>query len=194
MDRIASVMRFATFAHPQSLGALRGIGIGLARFEAMDEPRGPIQRGSVNNFATVTGAGPHWGLSVFLALLFIATGLSKLVSTDFMVKAFENVGYPTWLMYASGAVEVAGAVLIFAPRGVRLGVGLLWLDMAATAATLISTGRIAMGVFPLLMIFLLGVLLHTSVPLAKRTRRKLEEDRKEGADQWHTGSRQLPEH
>lgn len=65
-------------------------------------------------------SGRHWALwvlTIVTALFFLfAQGLAKLMAMDMAVAAWENWGYPTWMMYAVGAVEVVGAVLLLFRR------------------------------------------------------------------------------
>lgn len=58
-----------------------------------------------------------WVLTIVTALFFFfAQGLGKLTGMDMAVAAWENWGYPTWMMYAVGAVETVGAVLLIFRR------------------------------------------------------------------------------
>ena len=62
---------------------------------------------------------------VILALIFFASGAAKLAGLDFEIEAFQRWGYPLWFMYATGAFEVLGAILLVVSR-----------TSAAAAATL----------------------------------------------------------
>lgn len=55
-------------------------------------------------------------LAFLLALVFVASGGAKLLALPFETEAFARWGYPLWFMYATGALEVAGAVGLVLPR------------------------------------------------------------------------------
>jgi uncharacterized membrane protein YphA (DoxX/SURF4 family) len=62
-----------------------------------------------------------WALQGALALAFLAAGASKLAGADAMVQLFAAVGVGQWLRYVTGALEIAGAVLLVVPGLARLG-------------------------------------------------------------------------
>lgn len=51
-----------------------------------------------------------------LAFIFLASGGAKLAGLDFEIEAFQRWGYPLWFMYATGAFEVLGAILLLVRR------------------------------------------------------------------------------
>ena len=53
-------------------------------------------------------------LQVLLGLAFLMSGGPKLVGSEEMVKDFERFGYPRWFLYVTGAVEITGAIGMFA--------------------------------------------------------------------------------
>lgn len=55
-------------------------------------------------------------LSIFLALVFLASGAAKLAGLEFEVVAFERWGYPIGFMYLIGVVEVAGGIAVLLGR------------------------------------------------------------------------------
>ena len=65
-----------------------------------------------------------WGVRIVLALAFAAAGGAKLAGVPMMVATFEAVGIGQWFRYLTGAIEVAGAVMLLLP-GVALYAGLL---------------------------------------------------------------------
>jgi len=56
-----------------------------------------------------------WALTILLALVFAAAGVSKLIGVEQTVLPFERMGIPT-LAYLVGALEIAGAIGLFIPR------------------------------------------------------------------------------
>jgi len=50
------------------------------------------------------------------AFAFILFGTLKLIGVPMMVAVFDHVGLGQWFRYATGAIEVGGAILLLAPR------------------------------------------------------------------------------
>lgn len=65
-----------------------------------------------------------WGLRIALALVFASAGGAKLAGVPMMIATFEAVGIGQWFRYLTGAIEVAGAVMLLVPRAAFLA-GLL---------------------------------------------------------------------
>ena len=79
-----------------------------------------------------------WALRVFLALVFVMAGLSKVFGDPAMVEMFATIGIGQWFRYLVGALEVAGAVGVLMPRLAWLAaLGLVCL-MAGAALTNVS--------------------------------------------------------
>lgn len=55
------------------------------------------------------------GLRALLSLAFLAAGGAKLAGVDMMVGTFEAIGFGQGFRYLTGAIEVAGAVLLWVP-------------------------------------------------------------------------------
>lgn len=51
-----------------------------------------------------------------LVLLFILQGGAKVLAAQHEVAAFERWGYPSWFMYITGTLELAGAAGLLLPR------------------------------------------------------------------------------
>ena len=49
-------------------------------------------------------------LQAFLGLAFLGAGGQKLAGADQMVEDFDRFGYPQWFMYATGTIEITGAL------------------------------------------------------------------------------------
>lgn len=82
-----------------------------------------------------------WGVRILLALAFGAAGISKLAGVPQMVQVFDAIGFGQWFRYLTGAVEVAGAVLLLVPAGGFVG-GLL---LAATMVCAVATHVLLIG-------------------------------------------------
>jgi uncharacterized membrane protein YphA (DoxX/SURF4 family) len=76
-----------------------------------------------------------WGVRILLALAFAAAGLAKLAGVPQMIQVFDAIGMGQWFRYATGAVEVIGAVLILIPVTGFFGALLLTATMVGAVAT-----------------------------------------------------------
>jgi putative oxidoreductase len=77
-----------------------------------------------------------WILQVFLAALFLYFGATKLIAPGvFWVDMFAKIGIGQWFRYFTGAVEVAGAVLLLIPKTSAIGASLLACVMAGAVLT-----------------------------------------------------------
>jgi uncharacterized membrane protein YphA (DoxX/SURF4 family) len=56
-----------------------------------------------------------WGVSVWLALKFIPNGWDKFDPAGFWSEPFARWGYPVWLRWLVGALEVGGGTAILLP-------------------------------------------------------------------------------
>lgn len=90
-------------------------------------------------------------LSVLLALLFLASGATKLVGMDMQVQGFERWDYPIWFMYVTGLLEVLGGLLLFAPATRFAGSLLLASVMVGATGTHVMNGEIAVAGVPALL-------------------------------------------
>ena len=78
-----------------------------------------------------------WVLQVLLALMFVMAGLAKLFGDQTMVEMFATIGIGQWFRYVVGALEIAGAVGVLAPRFSGLAaLGLVCLMVGATFTNL----------------------------------------------------------
>lgn len=65
------------------------------------------------------------GLRVLLGVAFLAAAAMKLTSQPQMVTEFDVVGLGQWFRYATGVIELGGALLLIREKTVTLGAGLL---------------------------------------------------------------------
>jgi len=56
-----------------------------------------------------------WILAVILALAYIGSGITKLLGADMQIKNFESWGYPFWLRFPVGLIEIAFAIGLMIP-------------------------------------------------------------------------------
>jgi putative oxidoreductase len=94
-----------------------------------------------------------WILQIAAAGMFLMAGFSKLVGNEQMVGMFEAIGIGQWFRYLTGALEVAGAILLLIPRTSGLGA----LMLAGVMAGAVMTHLFIIGGSPLMAIILLVV-------------------------------------
>lgn len=106
-----------------------------------------------------------WTSVILLSIVFVASGVSKLLGSDFATDGFEGWGYPLWFMGLVGLVETAGAVFILLPRLTFWGASLRFWGAVLLAAVLVgATGTHIMHAeyemlpAPLLLLALLVIL------------------------------------
>jgi putative oxidoreductase len=76
-----------------------------------------------------------WALRIVVAGLFLFAGFMKLTGQPMMVQEFETVGLGQWFRYATGLLEVIGAIMVLTPTVSALGGCLLLLvDVGAFVA------------------------------------------------------------
>jgi len=85
---------------------------------------------------------------------FVAAGLAKLAGADMMVATFDTIGVGQWFRHVTGAIEISGAVLLWAPGRQIFGAGLLLATMLGAALAHIAV----LGTDTLLPAVVLGLL------------------------------------
>jgi len=78
-----------------------------------------------------------WILSILLALVFVAVGISKLVGPPSVhwARRFQHWGYPTGSHYAIGILEIVAGIAIVIPRWRRMAAAILMIIMAGALCT-----------------------------------------------------------
>ena len=56
-----------------------------------------------------------WVLQIAVAVVFVVSALPKLAGVPIMVQMFGALGLGQWFRYATAALELGGAVLLFVP-------------------------------------------------------------------------------
>jgi putative oxidoreductase len=57
-----------------------------------------------------------WTAQIALAVVFVSVAVPRLLGTSATVETFDQIGLGQWLRYATGAVELAGAIGLLIPR------------------------------------------------------------------------------
>ena len=98
-----------------------------------------------------------WFLRILLGLAFFIIGIEKLTGTMGTIPFFAAIGWGQWFRYASGAMDTAGALLIFAPRWTLYGAGIITLTVGL-GTFLCFTMPLYNPIFPLVMTLLAATL------------------------------------
>lgn len=102
-----------------------------------------------------------WTLRVFLGLVFLYIGTTKLTGTGNTIEYFAAIGWGQWFRYLTGLLDVVGVVLLFVPECICYGA--IVLACSVGLGTLISLtvlrgnptwGNPAMVSVPLVLTFL----------------------------------------
>ncbi len=122
--------------------------IGMPRGRSAAEPAGTTPLGAPRwRSATV------WALQVLAALVFLGAGGAKLFAADAMIALFDRIGIGQWLRLLTGALEVAGALLMLWPTAASAGALLLACVMGgATLTHLVLIGGSPVPAIALLML------------------------------------------
>ena len=75
------------------------------------------------------------GLRAILTLAFVAAGGAKLIGVDMMVSTFDSIGAGQWFRYATGLIEVGGAILLWLPNKQVYGASILGATMVGAVLT-----------------------------------------------------------
>lgn len=86
---------------------------------------------------------------IALALIFVATGSSKILGVQQLVDGFVQIGLGPWFRYLTGAIEISGALL------------LLW-PLTSGFGALILLG-VSVGAFFVQLFIMHGDVVHTLV-------------------------------
>ncbi len=98
-----------------------------------------------------------WFLRVLLGLVLLAIGIEKLTGTMGAIRFFNAIGWGQWFRYASGALDTAGALLIFVPRWTSYG-ALIITFTVGLGTVLCITMALFNPIFPLVMTLLAATL------------------------------------
>lgn len=103
-----------------------------------------------------------WVVRGLLALAFVAAGGAKLYGVPMLVEEFQHIGLGQWFRYATGGLEIMGAILLLLPQKAALGALLLSCIMIGA----VITHLFVIGGSPVPAIVLLA--LNAIVAYAKR--------------------------
>ena len=98
------------------------------------------------------GRVASWSVRIALALIFVATGVTKILSVQQLVDGFALIGIGQWFRYFTGAIEISGALL------------LLWPLTSAFGALILLA--VSVGAFFVQLLIMHGDVVHTLVLVA----------------------------
>jgi len=98
-----------------------------------------------------------WILRIFVGLAFLGIGIEKLTGTMGTIPFFDAIGWGQWFRYVSGAMDTAGALLIFLPRWTSLGAIIITCTVGL-GTILCFTKALFNPIFPLVMTLLAATL------------------------------------
>lgn len=96
-------------------------------------------------------------IKILLTTAFVAAGLAKIAGVEMMVQTFDAVGVGQWFRYVTGAIEIAGAALLWIRGRQVYGAALLACTMAG--AVLAHLFIIGPSATPALILGLLSTVL-----------------------------------
>lgn len=101
-----------------------------------------------------------WVLSALIALGFLFAGITKLFGAEMQIKNLESWGYPLWLRFPIGLLELVLAVTILIPQYRKLTVYGIFIWTVGAVITHLLAGQAAMIGAPLMFgVFAGGILL-----------------------------------
>jgi putative oxidoreductase len=101
---------------------------------------GGMEKRTLSHFKVITA----WVLSVVLAVGFLGAGGSKLAAQPFQVQLFQTLGFPGWFMYATGSLEIAGAIALLIPRYAVVGAIVIICVMLGALASLVTHAQMSL--------------------------------------------------
>jgi putative oxidoreductase len=83
---------------------------------------------------------------------FIAAGASKLAGIPMQAQVFQQLGYPHWFMYFTGALETAAALALLVPRYAVAGAVIIICVMVAAVGSLLIQGQASTAPVPIVLL------------------------------------------
>ena len=106
-----------------------------------------------------------WVLQILLGVLFLLSGVQKLMGEAEVAANFERWGYPDWFLMVTGVLELLGGIGLLIPMTAGLAASGLVLLMLGAAWTHISSNEGFVAVVPLSFLALLAVVAYLRWPL-----------------------------
>jgi putative oxidoreductase len=111
-----------------------------------------------------------WLVVIFLALVCLRSGLTKLPADSFWARDFRRWHYPAWSRYAVACAELAACALLLVPRAAGVGAALFAAVMLGAMFTHATHGEFSRLPFNLLLFALSLVVLFARGPKLSKSR------------------------
>ncbi|HEX8161152.1 MAG TPA: DoxX family protein [Pyrinomonadaceae bacterium] len=111
-----------------------------------------------------------WLAAIFLALVCLRSGLTKLPAESFWARDFRRWHYPVWSRYAVACAELAACALLLAPRAAGAGAALFAAVMLGAMFTHATHGEFSRLPFNLLLFALSLAVLFARGPKLLKSR------------------------
>ena len=110
-----------------------------------------------------------WVPRIVMGMFFVSTGGQKI--TGGWIDTFETIGFGDWLRYLTGALQIAGGLLLLIPRMAIIGAGLLAITMVgAMLAWMFFLGSPGSAVIPaVILVMLIAIGANARTPRTSRT-------------------------
>src|SRR4051812_1564569 len=99
-----------------------------------------------------------WLPRIAAALCFLSIGWDKFSPDGMWVRLFETIGIGQWFRYATGALQIAGAILLLVPRVGWIGGALLAGTMAGATLVQIVVFHSPTAIIPAILAGILTVI------------------------------------
>ena len=103
-----------------------------------------------------------WILAGILSLAYLGSSFTKLLGVDMQIKNFESWGYPLWLRFPVGLIEIAFAIALFIPRYRRLTIYGIFIWTIIAVITHLQAGQAGMIGGPIFFSVLAALILLLS--------------------------------
>jgi putative oxidoreductase len=103
-----------------------------------------------------------WILAGILALAYFGSGFTKLLGVEMQIKNFESWGYPVWLRFPVGLIEIALAIGLLIPQYRRLTIYGIFIWTIVAVITHVQAGQASMIAGPILFSVLAALILFLS--------------------------------
>ncbi len=105
-----------------------------------------------------------WAATLFLALVALRSGVTKLPADGFWVRDFRRWGYPGWFRVAVGAAELIACAMLLVPRLASYGAALFAAVMLGAIYTHAAHGEQARLPFNVVLFALSLLVLYARRP------------------------------
>src|SRR5450432_4546903 len=103
-----------------------------------------------------------WILSGILALAFFGSGITKLLGADMQIKNFQSWGYPLWLRFPIGLIEMAFAIGLVIPGYRKITIYGIFIWTVVAVITHLQAGQANMIAGPIFFSVLAATILFLS--------------------------------